>query len=69
MKIVMWTKLGGGGGGGVCSVCDVIVLKIQYVMTLERNYASLIKHKLGKPPRVWERQMAKIERCRLPFSF
>ena len=23
-----------GGGGGVCSVCDVIVLKIQYVMTL-----------------------------------
>ena len=24
----------GGGGGCVCSVCDVIVLKIQYVMTL-----------------------------------
>ena len=23
-----------GGGGSVCSVCDVIVLKIQYVMTL-----------------------------------
>lgn len=34
----------------------------------ERHHASRIKHKLGKPPRVCERQMARIEFCRLPFS-
>ena len=35
----------------------------------ERHCNSIIKHKLSKPPRVSFRQMARIELCRLPFSF
>ena len=35
----------------------------------ERHCNSIIKHKLSKPPRVCFRQMARIELCRLPFSF
>ena len=43
---------------------------LNFLTTKERtSNTSIIKHKLGKRPRVCERQMARIELCRLPFSF